>query len=111
MSFKTCQDCEKIWNSRDEFITDAKITLTGYQANFDAIEKGLFLFEHTCGATISLVVTELADLYGGQIYETSQTGSAACPGYCLHVSSLKPCPEKCECAYVREILELLQYPQ
>ncbi len=106
--FKTCGVCQDAWATRNDFLTDAKITLTGYQANFVAVEKGLFLFNHTCGATLSLKVHELADLYPGPIYEEPKTGSRDCPGYCLHANEFRPCPAQCECAYVRDILQLLR---
>ena len=106
--FKDCPVCQASWRTRDEFITDAKITLTGYQVNFDTLEKGLFLFEHVCGATLTLGVHAFTDLYAGPIERDRKTGSESCPGYCLYVDSLRPCPERCECAYVRDILELLQ---
>ena len=32
-------------------------------------------------------------------------GIIRCPGHCLNEESLEPCREKCECAFVRDILE------
>ena len=31
-----------------------------------------------------------------------------CPEFCLHKSELRPCPAKCECAYVREIIQVIK---
>jgi len=105
--FKTCQVCQRNWQTRQEFISDREISLIGYQANFVAVEKGVFLFNHGCGGTLGLGVQAFADLYDGPIFQERRTGADSCPKYCLHSSVLKPCPGKCECAYVRAILEHL----
>lgn len=31
-----------------------------------------------------------------------------CPGYCLHADELAPCPASCECAFVRDVLQLVR---
>lgn len=105
--FKICKVCTAAWPSRDQFINDPAVEVIGYQPNFVVLEQGLFLFNHNCGATLSIAVACFADLYEGPIYQQSQQGSKECPGFCLHSSEIKPCPAKCECAYVRNILALL----
>ena len=105
--FKTCQVCQRNWQTRQDFIADQEIFLIGYQANFVAVEKGVFLFNHSCGGTLGLGVQVFADLHDGPVYTERKTGSDSCPKYCLHSSVLKSCPERCECAYVRKILERL----
>jgi hypothetical protein len=110
-AFKNCLVCQKSWQSREDFINDPEIRLIGYQANFIAIETGLFFFNHSCDGTLALAVETFGDLYPGPIYAERKTGSEECPGYCLHSSNLKPCPARCECAYVREILQLLARPE
>ena len=106
--FKQCMNCQDTWETRDDFIADTEIRLLGYQTNFVAPEKGLFLFNHSCDGTMSIEVFEFADLYDGPIYVERKTGSESCPEYCLHQNNLRPCPAKCDCAYVREILQLLR---
>jgi len=105
--FKQCLVCQHSWETREQFIADEAIVLIGYQANFVAVDKGLFLFNHSCGGTLSINVEQFADLYAGPVYVERKTGSESCPGYCLHSNNLRSCPVKCECAYVREILVLL----
>lgn len=109
-TFKKCKVCDTQWSSRDQFINDPEISLVGYQANFVILEKGLFLFNHSCQSTLSIEVQAFADLYVGSVFEERVQGSDECPGYCLHHSQLQPCPAKCECTYVREILSMLQKP-
>ena len=108
--YKRCLRCSKDWGSRIDFLTDAKVTLAGYQANFTDLEDGCFIFEHTCGNKITVMVRELSDLYGGLIFGERKTGSDHCPEFCLHGDNLNPCPEYCECAYVREILHMFACP-
>lgn len=105
--FKKCMVCQYSWATRDSFIGDDAIYAIGYQANIVAVEKGLFLFNHSCGGTLSLPVEAFRDLYAGPMFSRRLNGSDACPGYCLHQSSLRACPKKCECAYVRDILQML----
>lgn len=106
--FKECRVCNRQWKTRDDFLADEEVVLVGYQANWIVLEKGLFLFNHSCHGTLSLEVCEFSDLYDGPIFQERKTGSEDCAGYCLHRSELKPCPASCECAYVREILQLLK---
>ncbi len=108
--FKTCKICGMQWITRDQFINDPQVVSIGYQANFVILGKGLFLFNHSCQSTLSVEVQAFQDLYAGPMFEDRLTRSEACRGYCLHRNNLRPCPEQCECAYVREILGFLQKP-
>ena len=55
---------------------------------------------------------EFQDLYSGEIFVERATGSAQCPGHCLHQDNLLPCPARCECAYVREVMQIIrQWPK
>jgi len=109
--FKTCLVCKTSWPTRHAFITDEEIRLIGYQAHFAAAEKGLFLFNHTCLGTLSIKAEAFTDLYAGPIYTERKTGTEECLGYCLRQNILHPCPVRCECAYVREILQFLARPE
>jgi hypothetical protein len=53
------------------------------------------------------VVRDLRDLYDGPVFEQRKTGTEQCPEYCLRKEELASCPAKCECAYVREIIQLV----
>ena len=108
--FKTCYSCGQAWPNRIDFLTDAQVTMVGYQVNFANLEDGLFVFEHSCGCRLTLSVSQLSDLFGGPIFEQRQTGNEECPELCLHGNDFTPCPEQCECAYVREILQLFACP-
>ena len=105
--FKKCSTCGFEWNQRDLFIVDPKIDVVGYQVNFEALLEGFFLFNHDCGTTLAIWAKEFKDLYDGPIFKERQTGGDACPGYCLHHDELNPCPAECECAFVREILHII----
>lgn len=107
--FKKCPKCGTEWTDRDSFLDDPDLKLIGYQVNFKALELGLLLFNHqTCRTTMSLEARNFRDMYKGPVYEKRMTGSDSCPGYCLHKSVLRPCPQECECSYVRSIIELIQ---
>ena len=107
--FKKCSGCGKVWTDRSLFISDPDVEVAGYQINFDNLQLGLFLFNHmVCKSTISMETGAFRDLYDGPVYLEKKRGTGACSGLCLHSGELKPCPARCECAYVREIIQVLK---
>lgn len=107
-SFKTCPACGHSWENRDAFIEDENVSIVGYQARFESLKAGIFMFNHSCRGTLALDVDSFADLYDGPIFTKRFTGSDDCPEYCQHKSNLLPCPTECECAFVREIIQRLK---
>lgn len=108
VSFKACKICGTVWHSRDDFLNDPNISIVGYQAHFDVLSEGFFLFNHHCRGTLSVRVKELSDLYDGPVFKERKTGLEDCPGYCLYKEELGACPAKCECAFVREIIQIVK---
>lgn len=107
--FKTCPFCATIWPSREAFLKDKEIQLVGYQVDFDELALGLFLFNHdTCKTTLAIRALLLKDLYKGPIFTERQTGRESCPGHCLRTSELAACPAECECAWVRDLLQIIR---
>ena len=105
--FKKCHTCATAWKDRDAFLSDSGIKLVGYQVSFSSLEDGLFLFSHKCKDTLVLDVHAFRDLYDGQIFVQRATGTQECPGYCLRKEEFRRCPARCECAYVREIIQII----
>lgn len=105
--YKKCPICKNIWATRNDFLDDPDIEVVGYQVHFEELSDGLFLFNHSCKGTISLKAGLFSDLYDGPIFKERLTGTDDCPEYCLVKHELRPCPAKCECAYVREIIQLI----
>lgn len=109
--FKQCTSCGFQWRSRDAFLWDPTTVIVGYQPRFKELMTGIFLFNHSCGTTLAIQAGEFKDLYNGPIFQGRATGTENCPGYCLMKDELKSCPVKCECAYVREIIQVIKsYP-
>lgn len=108
VSFKHCTCCAAKWRAREDFLSDPEITLVGYQAHFEDLRAGFFLFNHTCRTTLAVTVELLQDLYHGPIFRQRATGGPDCMGYCLHRGELRACPAQCECAFVREILQIVR---
>ena len=106
--FKVCSSCKNPWSTREDFLADPGLTLIGYQAHFEELKTGLLYFNHTCGTTIVLDAGVFSDLYKGPVFEERLTGSEQCPGYCLQQSNLQPCPAQCECAFVREVMQIIK---
>jgi hypothetical protein len=107
--FKKCSCCSNPWFDRDEFLRDVSVQLIGYQPNFINLELGYFLFNHTnCKSTIAVPAGLFKDLYDGPVFAARMTGSESCPGYCLQEAYLDPCTQNCECAYIREIMNVIR---
>jgi hypothetical protein len=107
--FKKCTSCGHLWQLRQDFLDDPATVMVGYQVNFDQLQLGLILFNHLkCGTTLAIPAGEFKDLYNGPIYSGRLTGTEQCHEHCLHENDLEPCPEKCECAYVRDILQIVR---
>jgi hypothetical protein len=107
--FKKCSCCTAPWFTRDDFLHDDQIELIGYQANFSHLELGYLLFNHlSCESTIAIHAGLFKDLYAGPIFGQRLTGTDACQGFCIDTEALEPCVEQCECAYVRDILQIIR---
>lgn len=108
-AFKKCSCCEGSWFSRDDFLDDGQIELVGYQANFCQLELGYLLFNHmSCQSTLAIHAGLFKDLYSGPIFDQRLTDTEVCQGFCKDSIALEPCEEKCECAYVREIMQIIR---
>jgi hypothetical protein len=107
--FKKCTCCDNPWLSREEFLEDSHLDFIGYQVNFANLELGYLLFNHlTCQSTIAVHAGLFSDLYDGPIFSERQTNTENCPGYCGDRDALGPCDAECECAYVREIAQIVR---
>ena len=108
--FKICSGCEHVWETREDFINDENVLYIGYQANFSHLEAGFFLFNHdtTCRSTIALEVKKFRDLYDGPVFNESFMGSKFCQGLCTKKSNTERCENECECAFVREIIQVIK---
>jgi hypothetical protein len=105
--FKVC-GCGRAWQSREEFLADPELELVGYQVDLANNIGGLFLFNHTCFDTIAMSVTSFTDLASGPLYSTSMRGTEECEKHCLHRDDLDPCRALCECAHVREVMQVIR---
>lgn len=110
--FKTCSKCGFVWPERASFLSDPNLRMIGYQVHFDELMAGLFLFDHICGTALAIQADDFQDLYDGPMFTERLNGTKECEGYCLHKNDLRPCPAKCECAYVRKIMQvILSWPK
>ena len=106
--FKKCPLCEHHWKDREAFLADPDVEIIGYQASFDDIQDGLFLFNHQCRTTMALEVLEFDDLYKGTRYGMILTETDDCSGYCLDINELSACIAECKYAYVRDIIQIIR---
>jgi len=109
--FKECTCCGHTWTTREDFLSDPTIILIGYQVRFDNLKLGFLLFNHRvedCETTMAIEAGKFSDLYDGPIYDKPLTKTDDCPEYCLNKENLRPCPSKCACAYVREVIQIIK---
>ena len=108
MSFKICPSCQYVWKDRNEFLVDPEVCVVGYQVSYGELNAGCFLFNHyraNCCTTMAIRAGDFTDLHEGPIFETHREDVPDCPGYCDHEKLLDPCETKCECSYVRDVLQ------
>jgi hypothetical protein len=109
--FKTCTTCSKPWKTLKDFLADPELALAGYQAAFEDLEGGLFLFNHlydNCGTTLAVTVKKFTVLSSRPILARSGKRPSGCSGFCAHPDELSPCPVACECGWVREIMQIIR---
>ena len=111
MVFKKCTKCGLNWTDRKDFLADQDVVLAGYQSNFTHLLEGFFLFLHNttdCGTTVAIPAGQFSDLHNGPIFAKKVSGTSACPGFCFEPESLAPCHNSCECAFVRNVLQIIK---
>ena len=107
-TFKTCSSCGSVWSSMAALMEDESVVYAGYQVSFVEFELGYFLFNHSCGTTFTVAAAAFQSMSASPLLaEERLLGTTCCPGYCLNKMSLEPCPSRCECAFVREIIQIL----
>ena len=107
--FKTCPMCGMVWPTRDALLADPTVILCGYQVDFEELVAGLFLFNHRpCGTTFSLPVGAFEDLRDGPVFTERLAGTSDCPEHCLRTADLEPCPRRCECSWVRDVIQRIR---
>lgn len=106
--------CAQTWIKRESFLSDHTLMINGYQADFTNLGKGYFFFTHNaegCNSTMALEVERFLDLNKGKPYLQRKTDMEGCPRYCLKENALDRCEEECECAFVREVIEIIAHMQ
>ena len=106
--FKKCSSCGHPWTDREAFLADPDVEIIGYQASFEGIQDGLFLFNHLCRTTLALEVMKFDDLYTGPRYDMALADTDDCSGLCLDTNALDACSAACRYAYVRDILQIIR---
>jgi len=95
-----CTECSVTWNNLARLLSDPSVTFYLYRANTTDFRKGYFVFHHTCGGLLEVLVAKLGrSRYAGR----SLAGSHACPGFCYYEASLSECSAVCEGSVFRRI--------
>jgi hypothetical protein len=111
MNFRKCMQCGQEWASREAFLADPAVRLSGCQVDTDRPRGSAITFDHQaagCGTTLAVPVTAFADLYSGPVYKVSWAPSAKCPKLCFDPRNFAPCEAQCSCAFVRAILQAVR---
>lgn len=106
--------CAFKWQSRDDFIEDPSLEINGYLADLEELKYSQFYFTHNvagCGSTMVIEARDFFSLYSGPSYKERRTDQEDCPGYCRDKEQLDRCAAYCECAFNREIIQLIRARQ
>lgn len=107
--FKQCPHCAEVWPDRPALLEDPDVELVGYQSWLPDSVVGMFLLNHiACGTTLAIDANEFTDLHDGPVYAERLAFTDSCSGLCQDWSQLDACPQKCECAFVREVLQIVR---
>lgn len=110
--FKKCTNCGQEWTDRKEFLSDPDVELLGYQVNFGELTAGFFLFHHGangCWTSLAISAGDFVDMHKGPMFENCPRSEIPdCPRFCCDENSLDACYNKCECAYVRDVLQIVK---
>lgn len=112
--FKICPMCATEWKTRDEFLGDKSLELNGYKADFEKLQWSLFYFTHKkegCFSTMVIEAQDFLSLYSGTKYTERRTGEEDCPAFCLEQEQLERCEAFCECAFNREVIQIIKERQ
>lgn len=109
--FKQCPMCSFQWQFRKDLLLDKNLELNGYQADFKKLEYGLFFFTHKvdgCHSTMAILANEFLDMNSEQQFNQRLTKSEDCPRFCIDKEQLSRCEASCECAFIRNILQIIK---
>ena len=107
--FKQCHCCKLGWADRPGFLADGTLEIVGYQVDFRDLEHGLFLFNHDpCKSTLAVPAGKFLDLYKGRRFAENLRETEECPRSCDDSAQLARCDQRCECAFVREVLHIIR---
>jgi hypothetical protein len=109
--FKACSGCPSRWETLEGFLSDPDILLAGYQVHPNDLEGGLFFFTHAkepCFTTLAIPVTKFLSLNDRPLVGERNHQLCSRSEFCQHQNDLSPKPKKCECIWVRELLQIIQ---
>lgn len=108
-TFKQCPKCNQSWSSRESFLKDESTEFLGYQAFVEDGVLGMFLFNHaSCETTLALSAADFVDLKPVELYQAPENQHGEPSPHCLSSLPGRPCPEKCECNFVREVIHVIK---
>lgn len=110
-AFKVCSACAHRWAQLEDWMQDENLYLNGYQASFDDVHEGLFLFTHTvegCGTTLAIPAGKFRALYDGPAHPGSLAFTEKCNNHCVHEDDFESCNNECRMKWIRDILQILK---
>ncbi|MEW5774722.1 MAG: hypothetical protein AB1916_14490 [Thermodesulfobacteriota bacterium] len=109
--FASCPMCSREWKDLDAFLSDPDLRIDGYEADFERLEWSLFYFTHLrpgCGSTFTVEAEHFFCLYDGAKYTERRVFKDDCPQLCLDTTQLDRCDAFCECAFNREVIQVIK---
>jgi hypothetical protein len=109
--FRICGACKYAWPTWDGFVQDRAVRFLGLQSVAVEPDCNLFVFEHSCGSSVSVLARRLRHL----LPETESDGprpflfgDRECRGHCQVPSDLEMCDAPCGNVRDRTLILLIQ---
>ena len=106
--FKECYKCRFQWPTREDFLKDSAVEILGYQVFFEDLKKGMLLFNHSCGTTTAVHISQFLDLLDTPSSLERHPDGRDCPGRCQTRNIMNPCSPDCRCAFISRLINRIK---
>jgi hypothetical protein len=95
--FRKCGSCQQAWTDWRAFLLDPELRLLGLQVIPQIPDANLFVFEHECGSSVSVLATRLRPHLGPQhaVEVPILFGGDLCRQHCRLLEDLEACDRPC----------------
>jgi hypothetical protein len=108
--FQKCGSCGHAWKDWRDFILDTHVRMLGFQAIVHLPDANLFVFEHRCGSSVSVLAKRLRHMVPELESDREERilfDSETCNRFCLSIDNLEMCDRPCANARDRRLIRMI----